>query len=215
MWIEGWRGSSRVSLWPLNTGLWQQECLKSRTLSVSVLSDVYKSNGIRPQGCLPREVFKRIQRWKKVSRQPIMTTFHAGISKFGKDGTSVKGKQQRDIQHLQYKKTVLSELALSNCPGSGPYRWQLYRWIDESLSDQTQFILDKKVTSAGFTFFCIGTQHLLTNDVPVCLVYCSGTLPSHTPWIFPTDIVLFYNTMLPWLGCPIPWVLHHCIILLS
>lgn len=43
----------------------------------------------------------------------------AGLGKMGH--FSEKGKQQRDILQLQYKKPALSELALSNCPGSGPY----------------------------------------------------------------------------------------------
>ena len=43
----------------------------------------------------------------------------AGLGKMGHP--SAKGRQQRDILHLQYKKPVLSELALSNRPGSGPY----------------------------------------------------------------------------------------------
>lgn len=45
------------------------------------------------------------------------------------------------------------------------------------------FFLDKKVISAGLTSFCIGTKHLLSNDVPTCLGYCVavGILPSHIP----------------------------------
>lgn len=52
-------------------------------------------------------------------KRPLFMLESAGLGKMGH--LSAKGKQQRDILQLQYKKPVLSELALSNCPGSGPY----------------------------------------------------------------------------------------------
>lgn len=136
--------------------------------------------------------FLKGSRGEKVSpsnlHRPLFMLESAGLGKMGHP--SVKGNQQRDILHLQWKKTMLSEPALSNCPG--PYGWELYRLTDENVSAQSQFILYKKVISAGFTLICTGTGQFLSNRVPMCLVYCSGCW--HTTFSYPLNIsyIRFY-----------------------
>lgn len=103
-----------------------QECRKSRTISVSVsvLINEHKSNGIRRKWCLPREVFKRIQRWESVSRHPTKTTFHFDMRSFGKEGTCFclqKAQQQRDILCLQYKKACAAKACPKQLPRIRPY----------------------------------------------------------------------------------------------
>lgn len=183
-----------------------QECLKSRTISVC-LSNEHKSNGIRLKQCLHREVFKRIQRWESVSRQPIKTTFQRS---FGKEETYFglqKARQQRDILCLQYKNTCAVRACSKQLPRIRLYWLRVYRWADENLSANSQFILVKKITSTGYTLCCTGTEHLLSYDILLYPVSCSGSWS--TAFSYPLNILytffLIYFIMLCYHNEDVSW----------
>lgn len=144
---------------------------------------------IRLKQCLPREVFKRTWRWESVSRQPTKTTFQRS---FGKEGTCFhlqKAQQQRDILCLQYKNPRAVTAYPKQLPRIRAYRWELYGWADKDPSAYCQFVLVKKVMSDRYTLFCTDTEHLLSYEVPPCLVHCSG--PWHAAFSYPLNV--FYK----------------------
>lgn len=141
----------------------------------------FDSNDVCP------EKFFKGSRGEKVSPDNLQRPPFREV--LGKKGHALvcRRPNSRDILCLQYIKACAVRACPKQLPRIRPYGWELYRWADENPSADSQFVQVKKVISARYTHFCLGTEHLLSYDVLLCLVYCCGSW--HTAFSYPLNIL--------------------------